>query len=54
VLAGCPALDAAEVARRKAMGFKLNWDLSGTFMPYQGQSVPNKVSPISTAVRTFA
>ena len=31
--------------RGKAMGFKTNWDLSGTFMPYDGLFLPSQEKP---------
>ena len=33
-------LDRIDAARARALGFKTNWDLSGTFMPYDGLFLP--------------
>ena len=33
-------LDPLNATRARALGFKTNWDLSGTFMPYDGLFLP--------------
>ena len=36
-------LQALNATRARGLGFKLNWDLSGTFMPYDGLFLPYQV-----------
>ena len=51
-------LDALDAERARSLGFKTNWDLSGTFMPYDGLFLPYaeqwlNLGPINTGLSQY-